>query len=102
MFTQLSPQKAQHSDGYIVQSGGRHYMEYIAEGLRADVEVERGPVTGVFWKTIRFYNAERERIEVSAELRGLVLQRLLDGMKFLGMKAELDPEPVGQSMMAVA
>ncbi len=90
MFTQLTPQKVQHSSGYIVQTGGRDSLQYLVGDTGAEVEADFASVTGIYpdSMTIRVKNDASARPATPQE-KSLIMGRIESALKYLGEKYEL-------------
>lgn len=88
MFTKLTPQKVQHSSGYIVQTGSRESLQYINGNVLAEIKAEFGDVTTLYQKSIRIQKGGTEFLP-SIEDQELILKRITDALGFLGEKYEL-------------
>ncbi len=90
MFTQLAPQKVQHSSGFIVQTGSRYSLEYLDGNTVAEVEVDFAPVTAIYTDSVII----RTKNDISArpatpEEKVIIVSRIESALQFLGAKYEL-------------
>jgi hypothetical protein len=87
MFTATAPQRAVHESGYTVEVLDRNSIAYQDEKLHAVIQVEFGPITGLYVDTLDVKGREHD-VSVSEEDRARVLSRIESGMQFLGIRFE--------------
>jgi hypothetical protein len=90
MFTKLSPQKVQHSSGYIVQTGGRYSLEYLDGQLLAEVQADFAPLTGLYPDSLMVRDQkDGEPRPPTSEERNTIMSRIEAALQFLGEKYEI-------------
>ena len=90
MFTRLTPQKVQHSSGYIVQTGSRYSLQYVDGDIIAQVQADFARITGPYpdSMTIRVKNDAATR-PASPQEKALIMSRIESALKFLGEEYEI-------------
>jgi len=86
MFTSITPQKAQHDSGYIVQSGGRYSLQYLDGDLVGEIKVDRAAVTGLFPDSMVLRRANGPAAKPTAEEKELIMNRIKSALDYWGMK----------------
>jgi hypothetical protein len=81
VFIKLSPQKVQHSSGYIVLVRDRFSIEYVDGDRKASVEVEFGSTFGVYARTLRVTNDAGNDVPASEEELAQMVERIVEGMR---------------------
>ena len=89
MFTRIAPQKVQHSSGYIVQVGSRSSIQYSDNKMRAEIEVDFAPVTGIYPETLVVTGISGEQLVLSEHELEAILQCILKGIAALGINFEV-------------
>lgn len=89
MFTKTASQRAQHSDGYIVEVGSRFSLRYLDRGTVAEIEIDVGPVTGIYTDTLVLKDPFGKVVALDPKRHQLILERIVGGMECLGVKFEL-------------
>ncbi len=89
MFTRISPQKVQHSTGYLVQVLDRGTIEYVEGGTHATVQVDFGTTVGVYKQTLQKLEREGQGGWLSEAEREGVFGRIVDGLKAMGCVVEV-------------
>ena len=87
MFTAIAPQRAQHESGYLVEVLDRNSIGYQDEKLRAVVQVDFGPVTGLYVDTLEVSGRDHD-VSIDDKDRATVLSRIEAGLQFLGVHFE--------------
>jgi hypothetical protein len=91
MFKKLTPQRVQHSSGYIVQTGSRDSLQYVNGDLIAEVKADFGQVTTIYPNSLVLRKKEMEVLP-SIEEQELILRCITAALDFLGEKYELHRE----------
>ena len=89
MFIRISPQKAQHRSGFIVQVGSRYSVQYMPGDLTAEVSADFAAVTGIYPETLTLSRTDGCSMTPTAEDRKMIIKRIKNGLEFLGMRCEL-------------
>ena len=90
MFTRIAPQRAQHSSGFIVQVGGRYSVQYLHGDLVAEVEADMLCQTvPLYVETLVLRRASGRSVALPLEERKIILERIENGLEFLGIPYEL-------------
>ena len=86
MFKSLSPQKVIHSSGYLVQVYDRYHVEYEEGSKKAKVEVDFGPVVGIFKASLIRWENGQPMIEID---KSKIIDRVSKALNFMGSKTEI-------------
>ncbi len=89
----VRPQKVQSTDGWTVASAGREVVQYEEGGRKATVGVDRGHPTRVYVDTLTWVDPDGRERPVDQPEREVILQRLQEGLLFMGAETELFPSP---------
>lgn len=89
LFKSLSPQKVQHSDGYIVQVENRNVVGYFDSQYRALVEVDFDEKVGVYKNTLKIMRLNGDIIDLSPVEVEVFLQRMVEGIRAMGSSVEV-------------
>lgn len=89
MFTALAPQRAKHQSGFIVQTGGRHSLQYLDGDLFAEVEVDFAALTGIYADSLIIQVGNAQRRKPSPEEREIILGRIASALEFWKMAYEI-------------
>ncbi len=90
MLKVINPQKVLNDTlGYTVQIVDRYHVEYLEAERRALVEVDFGPVIGVYGSTLTTWVAPYGDRQMSEGERNSVLSRIVEALKFMGSEVEL-------------
>lgn len=85
MFNLLSSQKAQHVSGYVVQILDRSHVMYSENQRHITVELEFGPVVGIYSGTLSEWHSNGSNSPASQAEKALVLDRLKEGLHAMGV-----------------
>ena len=88
MFQKISPQKVQHSDGYLVQVADRYAVEYLDENYVACIDVDFGETVGVYFRSLVVKNKSGDDIELSKDEYSKILERVVSGIEAMGSTVE--------------
>ena len=89
MFTDLAPQKIQHHTGYIVQTGGRYSLQYVDGDIFAEIEVDFGPITGLYPDSMTVRRGDSAPALPSSDERELIVARVEEALNYWGMKFKI-------------
>lgn len=89
MFTRIAPQRAQHTDGSIVQVGSRYSVQYRRGDLTAEVEADFAAVTGIYPDTLTVHRVGGGSSTLTDKERETILNRIKSGLECLGIKYEM-------------
>jgi len=85
MFTQIAPQRVQHSLGYIVQIGSRYSIQYLDHDVIAEMEAELGKPTYIYAYTLTVRSRDGTQIETDDTQRTLLITRIKAGLDALNV-----------------
>lgn len=89
MFRKVSPQKIQHSDGYVVQVADRYSVEYLDENYRASVNVDFGPANvGVYLHSLVVKGRSGTEVHLCSIECDKVFERIVAGLEAMGSPVE--------------
>jgi len=89
MLKKTSPQKVIDDDlGYVIQVADRYHVEYLERHRRAIVEVDFGPVVGIYRDTLKAWVTSVGNCSMSDDERDTVLSRVEGALQFMGSKVE--------------
>ena len=95
MFKKITPQKVQHSDGYIVQIADRSSVEYLENNHKAKIEVDFAVLTGVYQDTLSgWIKSSGYEQKMNQTEHDNVLRRIVEGLKFMGCSIEIINTPI--------
>lgn len=89
MFTRVAPQRAGHTDGSIVQVGGRYSIHYLTSDTVAELEADFGETTGIYPDTLTASRRDGTAIVLTNEMRSEFLSRIAEGLDCLGVRFEM-------------
>ena len=89
MFQIISPQKVQHSDGYIVQVADRYALEYLDKNYQARVEVDFGTNVGVYRDSLHILTMDGGAVQIDTVERETIFRRIISGIEAMGNKVEI-------------
>jgi hypothetical protein len=89
MFRRISPQKVQHSDGYIVQVADRYTVEYLDENYQARIEADFGAMdVGVYLRSLVVKDRSGAEINLSSAECDKIFERIVSGLEAMGSPVE--------------
>jgi hypothetical protein len=92
-FRQLTAQSVGHSDGFVVQSGGRFGFQYIEGDHVASVYCDPGPPADVIYpRTLTNWDPPFEEESLAKAKREEIIRRILAGLDFLEVSYEVVPD----------
>ncbi len=85
-FSLISPQKARHSSGFIIQGGDRYHIEYVEfeHVLRIPVEDRLDPPYEIYWDQANKWEPPFDTEIISEEKKQEIISRVQEGAKYLG------------------
>ncbi len=86
MFTKITPQKVQHTTGFIVQVADRQTVEYLEKGRSASVEVYSAVSTVSCGATLSGLKTEHGVDLMDNKDRPIVLEKIADGLRAMGIE----------------
>lgn len=86
MFRSLTPQKVCHSSGYVIQVFDRYHVEYIDGSKVAKVEVDFGPIVGIYRTSLQQWDSGELIYDKDKEI---ILDRIAKGLQFMGSRTEI-------------
>lgn len=89
MFKRISPQKVEHSTGYVVQILDRETIEYIDGDTRFTVHVDFGSTVGVYKQTLRKLEHNGQSGLLSEDDRERFFGRIVDALSAMGCSVEV-------------
>jgi hypothetical protein len=90
MFELLKPQVARHSSGFIVEVRARDQVALRdADGSEVLAEVEFGPVSTVYRKSLTRHDPSGVRVAMTSEEGDDAASRILEGLEAMGGTYEL-------------
>ena len=84
MFTKITPQKVQHSDGYRVQVADRYAVEFY----HARIDVEFGSSVAVYLRSLIVKNLAGAVINLNLPEIEKILERIITGIEAMGCIVE--------------
>ena len=88
MFTKITPQKVQHSDGYRVQVADRYAVEYFDDVCHARIDVEFGSSVAVYLRSLIVKNLAGAVINLNLPEIEKILERIITGIEAMGCIVE--------------
>lgn len=90
MFKQITPQRAQHSSGFIVQIGGRDSIQYLEQGLLAEVRSDlTDEIVPIYANTLAVNKAGNVPSGLTQVRAEQIIERIKSGLDCLGVKYEV-------------
>jgi hypothetical protein len=90
MLVKLAPQKViENAMGYIVQVEDRYHVEYLEHDKHAIIEVDFGPVVGIYPDTLTNWITSSGLFEITEDEKKLILSRVSEALRFMGCQTEL-------------
>lgn len=89
MLIKLAPQKVENDDlGYLVQVADRYHIEYIEKDKRAIIDVDFGPVVGIYRDSLVHWITPVGTCAMSEDEINIVLSRISEALQFMGNQTE--------------
>jgi hypothetical protein len=90
MFNRIAPQRAQHSLGFIVQTGGRFAIQYLEKDFVVEVMTDlTDAIAPLYVDTLAINKAGTIPSGLSPERAKVILDRIKDGLDCLEIKYEI-------------
>jgi len=89
-FRRVTPQSAEHSDGFVVQSGGRFGFQYVEGDHVASVYRDPGPpASAIYRRTLTGWDPPFDDEALTGERKEQIFGRILAGLDFLEVPYEI-------------
>jgi hypothetical protein len=90
MFKLIAPQKAQHSLGFIVQTGGPYAVQYVEKTFMAEVKADLTcTIVPLYIDTLALNKADSVPSGITKEHAELIINRIIEGLDCLGVKCKI-------------